>query len=937
MNKSPVPRVIAIVCFALSGFAALVCEVCWIRKASLVFGSATLALSTVVAVFFLGLAIGSYLFGRVAQRTHRPLVVYAMLEVILAALAFASPWLFDGVDGLYGMVYQTLGDHSSMLFGVRFALVSLVLLPPTILMGGSLPLFCRQFVDDESNITRSVGMLYGINTLGAAVGCAATGFFLIPTIGVNLSIWLAAGVSAVAGLTVASLRLSPVEPQETMSEGQRATGRMNRAIVGSLFFVTGFVALGGEVLWTRYLSLLVRNTVYTYTMTLSVVLVGIVLGSMLAARMLDTTARRPMVFGVLQMLTGLWVLSVMMLPPSLWRAFGNNELVVYFCLLLPAAVFSGASFPLAVRMVVEDSAFIGSGVGRMAALNTLGGIAGSLAIGFFALPQLGLQMSLLALTGLSMVIGSVAWIGLSPRDQRHRHLAASSAFVVTWLAIYVLVPTRIPADFLASPSELVDIREGITSNVVVVRRRNMLEMEIDRMWQGGEEKHHQVMAAHLPMLLHPDPRSVLVVGVGAGQTPSRFLMYDVDQLDCVDIEPAVYEMIRKHFNSDWMDDSRVRLLHEDGRNLLAHTAEQYDVISLELGQIHRPGVTCFYTAEFYQRARERLRTGGLLSQFVPITYFSPRELQSVVATFLDTFPKSFLWYNTAELLLVGVAGDGLDVDVERLRRLLSAGVIHDDLSFSYWGGPKEQLNQLPVFMANYLCGPQGLADLAAAAPLDRDDLPRLEYAMSQVEVKATNEVPIVKLLREHLEPVETNIPLRLSARETLDVDSLRQYNLGDMIVEGNMRGIVSLLAARDRAEVIKRMSRALTANRKSVRANRVMALALMQMGQVTEAQPHFEAALAVDPDDLNSRRGLAHVTYQLGQVDEAVRHLRAALELEPDDAETHNRLGEVLAQTGQLDEAGEHFRRALKLRPDFGAAGQNIMRLEAVRRSSGQL
>ncbi|MEZ6070925.1 MAG: fused MFS/spermidine synthase [Pirellulales bacterium] len=681
-----------------------------------------------------------------------------------------------------------------------------------------------------------------------------------------------------------------------------------------------------------HLSLLVHNWVYTYTMTLFVVLFGIVLGSLLAARLLHATANRPLVFGSLQMLTGLWILSVMLLPPRVWHSFGENELGACFLLLLPAAIFSGASFPLAVRMVVDDPAFIGRSVGRMTAINTLGGIVGSLAVGFFTLPRLGLQLSLLGLTGFSVTAGAVAWIVLSPQSERIRYLGASLAGVVVWLAIYTLAPTRIPDDFLARRQELVDIREGVMSNVAVLRRREMLEMEIDRMWQGGEEKHHQVMAAHLPMLLHPDPRNVLVVGVGAGQTPSRFLLYDVDRLDCVDIEPAVFEMIRKHFDSKWMDDPRVRLLHEDGRNVLAHSGQQYDVISLEVGQVHRPGVTAFYTADFYRRARRRLRPQGVLSQFLPIAYFTPEEFQSVVATFLDAFPQSYLWYNTGELLLVGVAGDGLDVDVPRMRRLLSEGAIHDDLNFSYWGGEKERLNRMPVFLANFLCDPEGLAELAGDAPLDRDDVPRLEYSMSRVEVTPGGEEPIVELLNAHLASVESIMPISLTKQERLGVDHLRDNNLGDTIVEGYMRGIVALLATGNRAAVVERMTRSLAANPRCVRANRVMALALLEMKRPAESRRYFENALDVAPDDLMSRRGLAQAAFQLGRYDEAVDHYRVVLKTQPDDADVHNKLGEALAQKGETVEALEHFRRALKLRPDFQAAGQNILRLESGRR-----
>ncbi len=328
---------------------------------------------------------------------------------------------------------------------------------------------------------------------------------------------------------------------------------------------------------------------------------------------------------------------------------------------------------------------------------------------------------------------------------------------------------------------MVDFREGRSSNVAVIRMPDALRMEIDRWWQGEDRINHQIMAAHLPMLLHTQPREVLVVGAGTGQTASRFLLYDVARLDCVDIEPAVFEVIREHFASAWMDDSRVHLLHEDGRALLAHGEATYDVISLELGQIVRPGVAAFYTTEFYQRARYRLKPNGLLCQFVPAPFFTPDEFRGVVGTFLDVFPQSMLWYNTSELLLIGCNSDSFAINAEQLRRRLSLPRIHDELQYSQWGGSAQWLNRWPLILGSFLAGPQQLAQMTVGAPRYHVDLPVLEYATSGRQITATNELPIVELLRKFLSPVGSAVDVTMDANELATVARMREKNLGDMV------------------------------------------------------------------------------------------------------------------------------------------------------------
>ena len=945
-------HVTLLTCLFLSGAGGLIAEVCWIRQASLIFGSTTFATSSVVAVFFLGLAIGSSLFGRLSERVVRPLRLYGFLEIGLAVLVLASPAAFAAMESLYGHFYRAAGGGTWV---ARIVLVAIVILPPTVLMGGTLPLFCRQFVQGRVRIVSGVGLLYALNTLGAAAGCAAAGFLLVPALGLRATLLIGALLNLVAGIAATTSRAPGIlpahahgerspEPKSSSQGAERSRGREptsnrsrltaldvhRRYVVPVLFFVVGFVALGYEVLWTRFLALVVRTTLHTYTLSLTVVLLGIVIGSCLVSRLPDRITARATLFGTMQVLGALVMLATMLQPPHTWRVL-DSETWTCFALALAPAMLSGASLPLAVRLVAVDATQVGRATGALTAVNTLGGIVGALLVGFVALPMLGLQTSIYLTSSTALVAGFVAWWVLGSRTRLSMRLLAIAACTGVWLIIPRLLPTRLPADFLAAREVLVDYREGLESNLAVVRKQRALQLEADRWWQGQDRKTHQIMAAHLPMLLHPRPQRVLVVGVGAGQTPERILLYRPEQLDCVDIEPVVFDLVRKHFPSDWMQDPRVRLVHEDGRNYIAHTGARYDVIALEVGQVFRPGAAAFYTTDFYRRARERLEAGGLLSQFVPLAFLSLETFRSVVASFLAVFPQSVLWYNTSELLLVGTNAERIQIDAARLELLASESAIHADLSWSYWDGPTYWLNQAHVLLGGYLCGPNGLAALAAHAPLLDDNRPVLANATRKVSDLQMYELPILESLRAQLEPLAPLLTAPLPDTILAAAVAVRARNLGDVVASALLRRVESLRDAGQHGELEALLHDALRANPENVQANRLLADLLLMSGRKDDAQRFYARALALRPDDGAAHLGLALLLQVQSRFAEAVAHYEIGLEQDPHDPEAHNNFGAALVQVGDMNGARQHFETALRLRPGYVDARQNLARLIALR------
>ena len=947
---------LAIVCFFLSGFAGLVYEVAWIRRASLVFGSTTWALSTVLAVFFGGLALGSWLFGRWGQRAARPIRIYAFLELGLAVLAVLSLWAFSLVDGLYGAAYRgavtvatdSAGLHwltaGGQLTVVRVFLVAVVLLPPTFLMGGTLPLFCRQFVLDGGRIIRNLGFLYGMNTLGAVLGTLVAGFVLIPHVGVSGAVGVAAGVNILIAATALALRFDPLAPPaisaDTTGANVSAT-TATRFVVPTLFFTTGLVVVGAEIFWSRFLSLVIRDSVTTYTITLAVVLMGIVLGSLLVS-LLEKGGRLervslPLLFGVFQLTAALAVIGLMFLPAKVWFGLGHG-VAPFFLLMLPATVLSGASFPLANRLALRDPALSASSVGRMTALNTLGGIVGSLVVGFFILPGLGLAAGVKIITGVGLITGVAALLLLEPTSGRSRNLRLGLAGggVALWLAIPLLTGVSLPASFLGRSGRLLDYKEGHSATLSTVDVEGVVRMEIDNLWQGTETKGHQIMAAHLPALLHPAPGDVLVIGAGVGQTADRFLQHDIASLDCVDIEPAIFPFIDRNFSNAWLRDERVNLVADDGRTFTAHTDRSYDIISVEVGQIYRPGTDVFYTREFYTDVRNRLRPGGIVSQFVPLGFLPEASFGSVVATFLEVFPGAGLWYNTQELLLIGGVKDAPRLDLNRLRELESALKgsaasekavrLARDLSWSHWGGSRHHLIHPGALLGSFLVDEGGLRDMAAGAAVYVDNNPRLGYETSGAEVMDHNEDPLARFLGEHLAPFDQAIAGSAEPSDLKLAAETRRLNLRDIVASGLISQVV---LSQDQTPIqtnLKLLQQALKLNPESYRANANLGKLLLLSGQAKQAESFLVKAVQQRPEAVDALRDLGMVYVVTNQPARALPYLQTAVRLDPEEFGVRNYLGTALAMTGDPAAAIVHFEKALQLQPGDSGVQQNLER-----------
>ena len=763
-------------CFA-SGAAALVYQVVWVRQLGLVFGVSTYAVATVLAAFMGGLALGGVIFGRRALTVERPLVLFAFLELGIAASALLLPLGFQAVAAGYAGIHRLLGDAPAIFGLARFFLVALLLVVPTSLMGGTVAVLARVQSRREETLGGDVGALYGWNTLGAVVGAFAAGFVMIATLGLTTTTWIAVGVNVAIGLNalvLARLAGTAREVGGTSREvggtsrevggTSREAGDTSRGVGGTsrevgdtsfgtrlawmVFAVSGFCALGYEVLWARTLVFYLHNSTYAFTAMLSFFLAGIGLGSLLPARWLGRSERPAAWLGASQLLIGGWTILALFgfasLPKVLelvtrwttidawWKALAVQGIQAGL-VLLPAAFGMGLSFPAAVRLAARLET-VSRDVGRLYALNTAGAIVGSLGVGFLLLPNLGIVGSFRLLIALNLAAGGVALAAeFAPDDARKRRrrivTAALVALLVAALGV-LIVPGDVFRRAFAGEAEILFYRDGATDTVMVKARdldapERALYFTDARGTAGTMTNPENRVYGHLPLLLHGDAERVLTIGFGVGNTLAAMVRHpEVESVDLVELSPNVFAAAPYFPTNDraW-EDPRVAIHLGDGRNHLLASRETWDVVQLEPPEIHTEGVVYLYTEELYGLVREHLAPGGILCQWLNVRMMPLREQKMLVRTFLEVFPEGTVWLPrlmTGYILLIA-GEEELVIDYGRFRRGFEVAPVRRDLAENAGIRTPEGL------LAGFKLSAESARRWSAGVPVVTDDHTRVDF------------------------------------------------------------------------------------------------------------------------------------------------------------------------------------------------------------------
>ena len=705
------------VIFLLSGATALVYQVAWMRMLSLFFGSDVYAAAITLSVFMGGLSLGSWLAGRFGDEFGRPLLIYGFLEIGIAAYALVFPILLASFEVAYQSIYRENFEMLPWLYqGARFSIAALTMLIPTMLMGATLPLIIRQFAVQAPELGKHVGFFYSVNTVGALFGTAIGGFILIPTFGVNGSITIALTVNFIIGLGAIGIifrgRSQGCLPQAALRASIRAPQSKKRQAVLLAIAISGMAALALEVVWMRILVQSFSSTVYAFSIMLTCFLFGIFFGSYKVSRVIDQHDDPVRFFASLEFWLGgtvalLGVLSFVVpfvFGTLVWGltnvtggAFGVSSIIAQFIvasiLIIGPTIMLGATFPIAVKIYTHDIEARALGTGSIYAANTAGAVVGALAGGFLLLPIFGARGSLIVIAACFSIAGFIL-IRSKGQDQL-RHFLVEPGFVlalgllvISAVAI-VLLPKQTVLNFNQQQSTQPNViyhGEGVSHTVDLIRSENgntimMINGNIEADTTMLQRRHF-ILKGHLPLLLHPEPTDIAIVGLGLGITLGASERHPtVENIRLVELSPHIVEAHSyiADVTGDVLASSKINLRIDDGRTFMAMSDESFDMITADPIHPRITGVGYLYTKEYYEQIRNRLRPGGIVTQWMPMYRVSKESFDVAFRTFISVFPNTSFWYVRGHGLFVATV-DEFSIDYKILAERFDEPAVRTDMA-----------------------------------------------------------------------------------------------------------------------------------------------------------------------------------------------------------------------------------------------------------------
>ena len=721
--------------FVGSGCAALIYEVVWLQLLQLVIGSSAISLGVLLGTYMGGMCLGSLLLARYVSPREHPLRVYAAIE---AGIGLCGLLVLFGVP-LLDHLYAAIAGHGLWGILLRAIVAAICLLPPTLLMGASLPAIAR-WIETTPEGVSWLGFFYGGNIAGAVFGCLLAGFYLLRVYDMPTATYVAVAINAMVALM--SYRLAGrtrYEPAPVV-ESPEVSG--SNAVYLAIA-LSGFCALGAEVIWTRLLSVMLGATVYTFSIILGVFLAGLGLGSAAAAHLARDMKRPRIALGVCQMLLAAavaWTAYTLADALPNWpinpllatSAIFNFQVDLMRCMwaVFPAACLWGASFPFALAAAVTRGEDSGKLVGEVYAANTVGGIAGALAFSIVLIPWIGTQDSQRLLIAVSAVSALIVLLSVRKMLGRARIAAiAASLIVVAWMISSVSAVPWLAVAYgrrmllQTNPGRALYVGEGRNSSVAISELPDGKHyFHVAGKVEASTEPYDmrlQRMLGDIPALLHPAPKSVLIVGFGAGVTAGTFVPDPaVEKITICELEPLVPPAATEYFareNYNVMNDPRTTIYYDDARHYILTSKDKFDVITSDPIHPWVKGTSSLYSKQYFELVKQHLNPGGIVTQWVPLYESDEDTVKSELATFFDVFPNGTVWGNDID-------GEGYDIvllgEVEPLR-------INIDALEDRWNQPEYSHVARSLLAVNFHSATEMLATYAGRAS---DLKPWLDHA-----------------------------------------------------------------------------------------------------------------------------------------------------------------------------------------------------------------
>jgi spermidine synthase len=739
-----VSRVAVLAIFILSGAAGLIYEIVWARQLVLVFGNTTQAVSAILTGFFGGMAIGSFVGGRLADRVRSPLRLYGWLEIALVVVVLATPLTFRLLHEVYRGAYGALEGAPYLLALLRFALALLALGPATVMMGVTLPALTRHLSRRTEHLSSAFGRLYAANTIGAILGTLLSGLVLIELLGLSGALLVGAACSAVAGVVALLLdRFSRPRDEATAATTTPArstatpANRPTLALV--IAFVSGLTSLGYQVLWTRLLSSGTGGSTYVFTVILGFFLTGIAIGAVLftlVGRRMNPIVLLATSQIAVAVLVVIGLVRVIAEPVQINPFFALEGLDAVWQaaprVVLPATIVMGLAFPAAAALLVDRAGHVATATGQLLAANTIGAISGTFLVPFLVIPLIGSARAvvLLALINLATALG----LALARLHAPLQRLSIGAAAVMAAVVIGVTA---------ASPRITLDPAvariQNMQGTIAVAAEDEIASVQAGRLgnthhlWVGGTSMTLLTVDARLmpilPLIARPDSTSALTVAFGMGSSFRTALIAGLE-VDAVELVPSVPEMFGQFYPDAEavLANPKGRVIVADGRNHVELTDRSYDIIVTDPPPpIESSGVSVIASLEYYEAGLERLKPGGIMMQWMP--YGSTvDEFKAHLRTFADVFPELLVAFGPGGygFFMLG-SEEPIAFEAEGMRDVLQRPGVLEDISSAY-DSPERTLEgwvrRIPRLVWTTS---QGVRHFAGDGPLITDDRPLPEY------------------------------------------------------------------------------------------------------------------------------------------------------------------------------------------------------------------
>ena len=958
--------------FIFSGASGLIYEVIWMRQFTLIFGSTVFATSTVLTAFMAGLALGSFYFGRkIDESDQSPLRIYALLEAGIGAFCLVWPLILSVLGALYVLIHRNVTSEFYTLSLIRFLLTFAIILIPSTLMGGTLPVLTRFFVKRLEQLGTNIGVLYALNTFGAVVGTVAAGFFLLEAFGIRWTLGIGIAINfAVAAIALALAQRVPAteeinsqpepvvadktdSPESPDSQQPTADSHLVLWAIG----ISGFCALAYEVLWTRIMVFFLGSTTYAFATMLAAFLFGIALGSMVFARWVDRIKQPVAVFGIAQLGIGLLALILMPAFEELYgmtsafqSTFGGSRFWAFFsCFLvmcLPTFLM-GASFPLVTKIYTGSERQLGRSIGNVYAVNTVGSILGAFCAGFILIPLLGIRPSIVLTVALNTGIGCLLILRGGQRSETGgallQGISIGMPVLNAGLAVILLLTLNQPL-FLKSaifktqrPGDtLVDYNEEVDATVTTLKDDEAVyRLYVDTNQAADASRwdspSHRVIA-HLPLLLHPRPKRALVVGFGMGLTSYSITQHGV-RVDAIELSKGVISAAQKHFthvNGNVFGSPLFNYKINDGRNHILMTKTKYDMIST--GIIHplvSAGSSNIYTADFYRLCRRILSEDGIMCQWVPLHRLPEAHYKMIVRTFIEVFPHTTLWYKyTPDFVILIGTPEPLRIDYKNFMARARIASISEGLAADDLDGPS--------LLDSFMMGPETVRKYVGFGPVHTDNRPRLEFFRGADLANTTAQN--VKGMAEHRErvlPYLTNYGSTLAEMKAVRQKLDSYFRATQKLIFGQ---IAYANAQYQNAASLMNEAVELNPLDETIRYNFGVVAGLIREGEQEELRQierQVQQTMAQNPEDIQGHLHLATLYEMQGELGKATRELEEFLRRDPSRSDIYLLLGPLYERQERYREALRTYERLERQEKDvqlpapiFAAMAQLHLQLE---------